>query len=99
VLLPLWTISQGNEHKGARPKLRSNFNKPSRTNEVENALRVEPVGEFELKGIERPLTAYTSSPSTLRIEMCDVAYWQIADVPCASSDVRYGGKTGLRLSD
>ena len=25
---------------------------------VENAVRVEPVGEFELKGIRRPLTAY-----------------------------------------
>jgi hypothetical protein len=25
---------------------------------VENAVRVEPVGEFELKGIRRPLAAY-----------------------------------------
>ena len=25
---------------------------------VENAVRVEPVGEFELKGIGRPLAAY-----------------------------------------
>jgi adenylate cyclase len=25
---------------------------------VENALKVEPVGEFELKGIRRPLAAY-----------------------------------------
>jgi len=25
---------------------------------VENAVKVEPVGEFELKGIRRPLTAY-----------------------------------------
>ena len=26
---------------------------------VENAVKVEPVGEFELKGIRRPLAAYT----------------------------------------
>jgi hypothetical protein len=25
---------------------------------VENAVKVEPVGEFELKGIRRPLAAY-----------------------------------------
>jgi len=25
---------------------------------VENAMRVEPVGEFELKGIRRPMAAY-----------------------------------------
>jgi class 3 adenylate cyclase len=25
---------------------------------VENAVQVEPVGEFELKGIRRPLAAY-----------------------------------------
>jgi hypothetical protein len=25
---------------------------------VENAVKVEPVGEFELKGIRRPLVAY-----------------------------------------
>ena len=25
---------------------------------VEKAVRVEPLGEFELKGIRRPLTAY-----------------------------------------
>jgi adenylate cyclase len=47
---------------------------------VENAVKIEPVGEFELKGIRRPLTAYnvlgtvsekTTSPTngeTLRIE-------------------------------
>jgi hypothetical protein len=47
---------------------------------VENAVKVEPVGEFELKGIRRPLAAYnvlgtvsekTTSPTngeTLRIE-------------------------------
>ena len=27
---------------------------------VENAVKVEPVGEFELKGIRRPLAAYKS---------------------------------------
>jgi hypothetical protein len=40
--------------------------RPSRDNshqsrvltKVENAVRVEPVGEFELKGIRRPLAAY-----------------------------------------
>jgi hypothetical protein len=32
------------------------FDKP-RAN-VENAMKVEPVGEFELKGIRRPLAAY-----------------------------------------
>jgi hypothetical protein len=26
---------------------------------VENAVKVEPMGEFELKGIKRPLAAYT----------------------------------------
>ena len=26
--------------------------------EVENAVKVEPVGEFELKGIRRPMAAY-----------------------------------------
>jgi hypothetical protein len=25
---------------------------------VENAVKVEPIGEFELKGIRRPLAAY-----------------------------------------
>jgi class 3 adenylate cyclase len=30
---------------------------------VENAVKVEPVGEFELKGIRRPLAAYTRSHS------------------------------------
>ena len=33
---------------------------------VEDAVKVEPVGEFELKGIRRPLAAYnvvTASPS------------------------------------
>ena len=25
---------------------------------VENAVKIEPVGEFELKGIRRPLAAY-----------------------------------------
>jgi hypothetical protein len=34
---------------------------------VENAVQVEPVGEFELKGIRGPLTAYNvlaASPET-----------------------------------
>jgi hypothetical protein len=30
----------------------------SRLAAVENAVKVEPVGEFELKGIRRPLAAY-----------------------------------------
>ena len=33
---------------------------------IEDAVKVEPVGEFELKGIRRPLAAYnvvTASPS------------------------------------
>jgi class 3 adenylate cyclase len=32
---------------------------------VENAVMVEPVGEFELKGIRRPLAAYNVSPLRL----------------------------------
>ena len=31
---------------------------------VENAVKVEPVGEFELKGIRRPLAAYNVISAT-----------------------------------
>ena|SRR5215471_5835197 len=33
---------------------------------VENAVTVEPVGEFELKGIRRPLVAYTTTSASMR---------------------------------
>jgi hypothetical protein len=32
---------------------------------VENAVKVEPVGEFELKGIRRPLAAYNVLAATM----------------------------------
>ncbi len=38
---------------------------------VDNAVKVEPVGEFELKGIRRPLAAYNvlaASSSSLKAE-------------------------------
>jgi hypothetical protein len=34
------------------------WQRPMRASTVENAVEVEPVGEFELKGIRRPLAAY-----------------------------------------
>jgi hypothetical protein len=48
------------------PRLRSGRPACSLLAEVEDAVKVEPVGEFELKGIRRPLAAYnvvTASPS------------------------------------
>ena len=34
------------------------LDQPSVLTKIENAVKVEPVGEFELKGIRRPLAAY-----------------------------------------
>jgi hypothetical protein len=42
----------------AMSKARSNPHRPESADEGENAVKVEPVGEFELKGIRRPLAAY-----------------------------------------
>ena len=42
-----------------RGKARTNPNQSARAEKVEDAVTVEPVGEFELKGIRRPLAAYT----------------------------------------
>ena len=36
---------------------------------VENAVKVEPVGEFELKGIRRPLAAYNVLAAFVKIEV------------------------------
>jgi hypothetical protein len=38
---------------------------PRVLSKVENAVKVEPVGEFELKGIRRPLAAYNVVAATL----------------------------------
>jgi SAM domain (Sterile alpha motif) len=40
---------------------------------VENAVTVEPPGEFELKGIRRPLAAYNVSMLWSRPQCCGVA--------------------------
>ena len=41
-----------------KPSLDKSLISPRVLMKVENAVKVEPVGEFELKGIRRPLAAY-----------------------------------------
>ena len=42
--------------------------------EVENAVKVEPVGEFELKGIRRPIAAYNVLATAPKILI-----WRLGD--------------------
>jgi hypothetical protein len=49
-MLPLGFAMRPSQHKFSLG--------PRVLTKVENAVKVEPVGEFELKGIRRPLAAY-----------------------------------------
>jgi hypothetical protein len=40
---------------------------------VENAVKVEPVGEFELKGIRRPLAAYNVIGTGAKVKLATAA--------------------------
>ena len=52
---PYPTSPLGSATKPSRVKI---LISPRVLTKVENAVKVEPVGEFELKGIRRPLAAY-----------------------------------------
>ena len=60
---------------------------------VENAVTVEPVGEFALKGIRRPLAAYTCG------RRCDVGSTVVSDTPrlITREQVRRRSAAGLFL--
>jgi len=55
---------------------------------VEKAVTVEPVGEFALKGIRRPMMTYNVLTSSLP-KRTDVRFWHIADTAAVFSDVRF----------
>ena len=65
---------------------------------VEKAVMVEPVCEFTLKGIRRPMLAYNVLASSTYL-VSDVRYWPKADIPWLRLRVRFRSRSRHHKSE